>query len=125
MRSADLKVDVAPDESAEEVAARIALCLGRGAHVQYLILSDMHGNAEALQAVLRRVRRKRFDVVLVLGDLVGYGAGPNQVVEAVRELAGTVCPRFAAITTRSSPGSRTAPTSITPRWPRRAGRPTT
>ena len=58
--------------------------------MQYLIVSDMHGNAEALQAVLRRVRRKRFDAVLVLGDLVGYGAGPNQVVEAVRDLAGTV-----------------------------------
>jgi predicted phosphodiesterase len=58
--------------------------------VQYLILSDMHGNAEALQAVLRRVRRKRFDVTLVLGDLVGYGGGPNQVVEAIRGLSGEV-----------------------------------
>ena len=58
--------------------------------MQYLILSDMHGNAEALQAVLRRVRRKRFDAVLVLGDLVGYGAGPNQVVEAMRDLPGSV-----------------------------------
>jgi predicted phosphodiesterase len=58
--------------------------------MQYLILSDMHGNAEALSAVLRRVRRKRFDVTLVLGDLVGYGAGPNQVVEAMRKLPGTV-----------------------------------
>jgi predicted phosphodiesterase len=58
--------------------------------VQYLILSDMHANAEALSAVLRRVRRKRFDVVLVLGDLVGYGAGPNQVVEAIRGLPGEV-----------------------------------
>jgi predicted phosphodiesterase len=52
--------------------------------VQYLILSDMHGNSDALAAVLRRVRRKRFDGTLVLGDLVGYGAGPNQVVEDVR-----------------------------------------
>ncbi len=58
--------------------------------MHYLILSDMHGNAEAMSAVLRRVRRKRFDEVLVLGDLVGYGAGPNQVVEAVRELSGVV-----------------------------------
>ena len=48
--------------------------------MQYLILSDMHGNSEAMAAVLRRVRRKRFDAHLVLGDLVGYGAGPNQVV---------------------------------------------
>jgi len=59
--------------------------------VQFLILSDMHGNTDALQAVLRRVRRKRFDATLVLGDLVGYGAGPNQVVEAIRDrLPGTV-----------------------------------
>ena len=58
--------------------------------MQYLILSDMHSNSEALSAVLRRVRRKRFDVTLVLGDLVGYGAGPNQVVEAIRDLPGTV-----------------------------------
>ena len=58
--------------------------------MHYLIVTDMHGNAEALQAVLRRVRRKRFDATLVLGDLVGYGAGPNQVVDAVRELPGRV-----------------------------------
>ena len=58
--------------------------------MQYLILSDMHGNSEALAAVLRRVRRKRFDAYLVLGDLVGYGAGPNQVVEEIRRLPGTV-----------------------------------
>lgn len=58
--------------------------------MQYLILSDMHGNYEALSAVLRRVRRKRFDATLVLGDLVGYGAAPNQVVEALRELSGQV-----------------------------------
>lgn len=58
--------------------------------MHYLILTDMHGNAEAFQAVLRKVRRKRFDATLVLGDLVGYGAGPNQIVDAIRELAGPV-----------------------------------
>lgn len=58
--------------------------------MRYLILSDMHANGEAFAAVLRRTRRKRFDATLVLGDLVGYGAGPNQVVEAVRGLAGRV-----------------------------------
>ncbi|HSL82002.1 MAG TPA: metallophosphoesterase family protein [Thermoanaerobaculia bacterium] len=56
--------------------------------MRYLILSDMHGNQAALDAVLRRVRRKRFDATLVLGDLVGYGAAPNQVVETVRALPG-------------------------------------
>ena len=54
--------------------------------MRYLILSDMHANWDAFEAVLRRARRKRFDAVLVLGDLVGYGAAPNQVVEAVRRL---------------------------------------
>ena len=54
--------------------------------MRYLILSDMHANWHAFEAVLRRARRKRFDAVLVLGDLVGYGAAPNQVVEAVRRL---------------------------------------
>lgn len=54
--------------------------------MRYLILSDMHANWDAFETVLRRARRKRFDAVLVLGDLVGYGAAPNQVVEAVRGL---------------------------------------
>ena len=36
------------------------------------------------------MRRKRFDATLVLGDLVGYGAGPNQVVDAIRDLPGEV-----------------------------------
>ena len=58
--------------------------------MKYLILSDMHGNWEALAAVLRHSRRKRFDAILMLGDVVGYGAAPNQVVEAIAGLPGRV-----------------------------------
>lgn len=58
--------------------------------MRYLILSDIHGNLDALLAVLRRVRRKRFDSIVLLGDLVGYGAAPNQVLDTVRELKGEV-----------------------------------
>lgn len=58
--------------------------------MRYLILSDMHSNWDAFEVVLRRSRRKRFDAVVVLGDLVGYGAAPNQVVEAVRRFTGRV-----------------------------------
>lgn len=54
--------------------------------MRYLILTDIHGNHEALQAVLRQVRRKRFDAMVVLGDLVGYGAAPNQVLDTLRQL---------------------------------------
>jgi diadenosine tetraphosphatase ApaH/serine/threonine PP2A family protein phosphatase len=50
----------------------------------------MHGNWEALDVVLRRMRRKHFDATLVLGDLVGYGAAPNQVVDAISALSGVV-----------------------------------
>lgn len=46
----------------------------------YLIVSDIHGNYEALEAVLERTRG-RYDRILCLGDLVGYGADPNQVAQ--------------------------------------------
>jgi len=51
--------------------------------VRILVLSDIHGNYDALKAVLERVR---FDYVWVLGDLVDYGPEPHLVVDAVRSL---------------------------------------
>jgi predicted phosphodiesterase len=53
--------------------------------MRYLILSDIHSNLEALDAVLR-ASAQRYEAVLVLGDLVGYGADPNAVVDRVRGL---------------------------------------
>jgi putative phosphoesterase len=47
------------------------------------LISDIHSNWEALRAVWREV--KKADVVLCMGDLVGYGASPDKVVEFVRE----------------------------------------
>lgn len=52
--------------------------------MRYLILSDLHSNWEALQAVLRDAD-SNFDRVICCGDLVGYGADPNPVVEWVRD----------------------------------------
>jgi predicted phosphodiesterase len=54
--------------------------------LRYLILSDIHSNDEALAAVLARVRRKKFDKVVILGDFVGYGANPNRVVDRIRQI---------------------------------------
>ena len=53
-----------------------------------LIVSDIHSNAEALRVVLNRVRRKRFDTVICLGDFVGYGAQPNQILDVMRGFKG-------------------------------------
>jgi diadenosine tetraphosphatase ApaH/serine/threonine PP2A family protein phosphatase len=54
--------------------------------VRYLILSDIHANLEALEAVLDAAPAGTWDHVVVLGDLVGYGASPNPVIDRVREL---------------------------------------
>jgi diadenosine tetraphosphatase ApaH/serine/threonine PP2A family protein phosphatase len=50
-----------------------------------LILSDIHGNLEALNAVLAAAGE--FDALWNLGDIVGYGASPNEVIAIVREKA--------------------------------------
>ena len=51
-----------------------------------LLLSDIHGNLEALVAVLDAAAA-RFDTVWNLGDTVGYSGSPNQVIDLVRPLS--------------------------------------
>ncbi len=53
--------------------------------MRYLILSDIHANIDAFEAVLEHAEG-RWDRVLVLGDLVGYGAERNLVVDRVKAL---------------------------------------
>ncbi len=52
--------------------------------MRYAILSDVHGNLEALSAVLADAR-DRTDAVLCLGDVVGYGADPAACVDLVAD----------------------------------------
>ena len=52
--------------------------------MRYLIISDIHANLEALEATLAAAGA--YDKALVLGDLVGYGADPNAVIDRVRGL---------------------------------------
>jgi len=59
------------------------------ADLRALVVSDLHSNAEALRAVMSRIRRKKFDSVVCLGDFVGYGAEPNQVLDTMRMIRGT------------------------------------
>ena len=52
-----------------------------------LLISDIHANIDALEAVLDVA--PEHDVVWNLGDVVGYGAAPNEVIERVRSLGET------------------------------------
>jgi diadenosine tetraphosphatase ApaH/serine/threonine PP2A family protein phosphatase len=52
--------------------------------LRILLLSDIHANLEALEACLAAA--PSFDAVANLGDLVGYGASPNEVIDRCRSL---------------------------------------
>jgi diadenosine tetraphosphatase ApaH/serine/threonine PP2A family protein phosphatase len=54
--------------------------------MRYLVLSDIHANIEALNSVLADAGRHGDAEILLLGDLVGYGADPNGVITCVRGL---------------------------------------
>lgn len=51
------------------------------------IFSDLHGNSAATEAVLLAIDAEKPDAVYCLGDLVGYGARPNEVIELIRNRA--------------------------------------
>jgi diadenosine tetraphosphatase ApaH/serine/threonine PP2A family protein phosphatase len=52
--------------------------------MRYGILSDVHGNLEALKVVLERLHDLGVDRLIFLGDAVGYGASPNEVCDLLR-----------------------------------------
>src|SRR5712671_1736633 len=55
--------------------------------MRYLVLTDIHANLEALDTCLSHAAEQRFDQTLVLGDLVGYGPNPNEVIERIGALS--------------------------------------
>jgi diadenosine tetraphosphatase ApaH/serine/threonine PP2A family protein phosphatase len=54
------------------------------------IISDIHSNLEALETALEIIDRKKIDEIICLGDLVGYGANPNECVELTHKRASHV-----------------------------------
>jgi predicted phosphodiesterase len=54
--------------------------------MRYLILSDVHANHLALDAVMLHANRKSWEKVVFLGDAVGYYTHPNEVVKHIREI---------------------------------------
>jgi len=53
--------------------------------MRYAIISDVHANIEALNAVLEKLREEGVDNLLFLGDSVGYGPNPNECIEILKE----------------------------------------
>ena len=53
--------------------------------MRYLVVSDIHANMSGFEAALKE-SQGRWDRVVCLGDVVGYGPDPNEVVDKIREL---------------------------------------
>lgn len=52
---------------------------------KFAIISDIHSNLEALQAVLRDIDRRGIEEIVCLGDVVGYGPNPKECLDLVRQ----------------------------------------
>jgi len=59
--------------------------------MRLMIFSDIHGNLESLQTVLRDAATRNVHRSICLGDLVGYGPYPNECIELVRSLKNCRC----------------------------------
>lgn len=53
---------------------------------KYLILSDIHGNLSAFDAVRRDCENETFDGIILLGDSIDYGMRSNEVIEELQRL---------------------------------------
>ncbi len=54
--------------------------------MRYALLGDIHGNTEALNAILADLNTRSIDRIVCLGDVVGYGAEPKECLEIIRGL---------------------------------------
>jgi predicted phosphodiesterase len=59
-------------------------------HVKLGVISDIHANLSALEAVIQDARRHGVGRVVCLGDIVGYGPQPAECVRVVQQVAATV-----------------------------------
>ncbi|MDD3374658.1 MAG: metallophosphoesterase family protein [Candidatus Omnitrophica bacterium] len=54
--------------------------------MRYAIFSDIHGNLEALNAVLKDLQGQQIDDYFCCGDIVGYGADPSKCIQRIQEI---------------------------------------
>jgi predicted phosphodiesterase len=53
--------------------------------MRYAIISDIHGNVEALNAVLNDIKKRSVDTIVCLGDIVGYYPDPERCIDLVKK----------------------------------------
>jgi predicted phosphodiesterase len=53
--------------------------------MRFAFISDIHANLEALEAVLQDIAGNHVDEIICLGDIVGYGANPNECCELIEK----------------------------------------
>jgi diadenosine tetraphosphatase ApaH/serine/threonine PP2A family protein phosphatase len=58
--------------------------------MRFAIISDIHSNLEALNKALAIIDSRSIDSIVCLGDIVGYGANPNECVEIVAKRCSTI-----------------------------------
>ena len=54
--------------------------------MRYVVFGDIHGNLEALEAVMEKMANEKPDKYICIGDIVGYGANPNECIDNVLSL---------------------------------------
>lgn len=91
---------------------------GAESGVRLAVVSDIHSNGDALDAVAREIDRHRADRVLHLGDLVGYNAEPEKCVRWAREhaAAGILGNHDAVVNRRASGEFFHAPALLAALW---------
>ena len=62
--------------------------------MRFAILSDIHANLEALEAVLADARSQNCTHFVCLGDVVGYNANPSECVKIIQDLECPVAERY-------------------------------
>ncbi len=58
--------------------------------MRYGLISDIHGNLEALTVVINELQKRNVDEVLCLGDIIGYGPDPEECVDLVKRHANVI-----------------------------------
>ena len=83
--------------------------------MSHAVISCLHANLAACEAVLADIDQQGIDTITCLGDLVGYGPQPNEVIELIRE---RFIPTYQGCWERtSSTDSTPANAAIPPSWP--------